>query len=201
MKLFNYEGPFMRFMLLLSRLTILNLLWLVCCIPVVTAGAATAAQYYAVSRLIDGDAAVFKNFRAGFRLHWKRATAVWIFLAALCAAFAMTSYTLSITEMPGRQALSVISALAFVSLFMVMLWFFPVMLNFRGTLREIIFNSFVFAFMYAPVTLIAVVLYGVLVFLFLRFYLVRGLIVLFGQALMAYAISVLFGRVFRKYKE
>ena len=55
--------------------------------------------------------------------------------------------------------------------------------------------------MYAPVTLIAVVLYGVLVFLFLRFYLVRGLIVLFGQALMAYAISVLFGRVFRKYKE
>ena len=46
MKFFEYDGGFMRTATILSRLTLLNLLWLACCIPLVTIGAATAAQQH-----------------------------------------------------------------------------------------------------------------------------------------------------------
>lgn len=42
MKVFEYDHGFMRYATLLSRLTLLNLLWLALCIPLVTAGVATA---------------------------------------------------------------------------------------------------------------------------------------------------------------
>ena len=65
MKFFDYNSGFMRFSLLLSRLTLLNLIWLLCCIPLVTAGASTAAQYYSIKQLMNGDTAVFHIFRTG----------------------------------------------------------------------------------------------------------------------------------------
>lgn len=141
MKVFEYDSSFMKFILLLSRLTVLNIIWLLCCIPVVT----TAA-------------------------------------------------------VPGKTALLAISGLAFLTAVLIMLWIYPVMINFTGSLGEILFNSFVFTFMYAPITLIAAAFYGVAGFLFIRFNFTKGLFVLFGQSLIVYGILVLFEKVLRKYR-
>lgn len=201
MKVFDYDGAFMRFALLLSRLTIINILWLVCCIPIITIGAATAGQYYAISLLMNGNTSVFKNFKAGIKLHWKRASIIWIVLAVLSAAFLMEYYILMTALIPGKQVLVSISVLAFLTLLMVMLWIYPVMINFTGNLSEIIFNSFVFTFMYAPITIIAGAIYGAMGFLLIRFILTRGLCILFGQSLVVYLILTLFSKVFNKYKK
>lgn len=200
MKFFDYNSGFMRFALLLSRLTILNLIWLICCIPVITAGASTAAQYYSIRRLMNGDTAVFGNFRTGMRLYWKQASVIWLILAVLAASFAMAYYILDNADVPGKAVLISIAALAFLTLILTMLWVYPVMVNFKGNLREIIFNAFVFTFMYAPITLIAAAFYGIAVFLLVRFLLTRGLVILFGQSLVAYANMNLFGKVFLKYQ-
>lgn len=200
MKFFDYNSGFMRFALLLSRLTILNLIWLICCIPVITAGASTAAQYYAIRQLINGDTAVFRNFRTGMRLYWKQASIIWLILAALAFSFTMAYYILNNAAVPGKAALISIAALAFLTLILTMLWVYPVMVNFKGNLREIIFNAFVFTFMYAPITLIAAAFYGIAAFLLMRFLLTRGLVILFGQSLVAYANMNLFGKVFLKYQ-
>ena len=166
MKFFDYNSGLMRFALLLSRLTILNLIWLVCCIPIITAGAATAAQYYSIKQLIAGDTAIFGNFCAGIKLHWKKASIIWLILAVLSAAFGMAYYILTNTSIPGRTVLISIAALAFLTLILTMLWVYPVLINFKGNLREIIFNAFVFTFMYAPISLIAAAFYGIAGFLF-----------------------------------
>lgn len=200
MKFFDYNSGFMRFALLLSRLTILNLIWLVCCIPVITAGAATAAQYYSVRQLLAGDTAIFKNFRTGIKLYWKRASVIWLLFAILTAAFCVAYYILTNTTIPGRTALISVAALAFLTLTLTMLWVYPVMINFKGNIREIIFNAFVFTFMYAPITLIAAIFYGIAGFLFIRFLITRGLVVLFGQSLVVYADLNLFDKVFQKYR-
>lgn len=200
MSFFNYNSGFMRFSLLLSRLTILNLVWLICCIPLVTAGAATAAQYYSIRQLMKGDTAVFRNFCTGMKLYWKKATVIWLILAVLSAVFAVACYIL--TDI-GTQGLTVplsVAALAFLTLILTMLWVYPVMINFIGNLREIFFNAFIFTFMYAPLTLLAALFYGIAGFLFIRFLLTRGLVILFGQALVVYMNLNLFEKVFVKYR-
>ncbi len=200
MKLFDYDSGFMQFITLLSRLTLLNILWTVCCIPVVTAGAATAAQYYSAQKLFEGDTHIFGNFRAGIRLYWRKSTIIWLFTALLSSAFLIGFYILTTAVVPGQTILTSISALAFVTMLMILLWVYPVMIHFTGNLREIFFNAFVFTFMYAPITLIAAALYGLFAFLAFRYAIVLGLYLIFGQSLIVYAILVLFGKVFQKYK-
>ena len=200
MKVFDYDGGLMKYATLLSRITILNLLWLLCCIPLVTAGASTAAQFYSSSRLMQGDRHVFRNFRQGLKLYWRQGTVVWLFTALLSAAFAIACYILSISSIPSRNVLSVIAGIAFLTLMFITVWIYPVMVNFKGRILEILFNAFVFAFMYAPVTLIAVVFYGIGGFLFVRFLTTRMLVILFGPTFIAYCTLVLFEKVFQKYK-
>lgn len=200
MKVFDYESGFMRFALLLSRLTIVNLIWLICCIPVITAGAATAAQHYSIKMLMGGDTAVFSNFRAGMKRYWKKASVIWLVLFLLAAAFCTAYYILTHAAIPGRGALTAIAGLAFLTLLLTMLWVYPVLINFAGSLRELFFNAFVFAFMYAPLTLAAACFYGAAGFLLVRFLLTRGLVILFGQSLVVYANLTLFEKAFQKYR-
>ena len=70
MKVFEYDHGFMRYATLLSRLTLLNLLWLALCIPLVTAGAATAALYHSAFCLMSGDVHIARNFKDGLKLYW-----------------------------------------------------------------------------------------------------------------------------------
>lgn len=200
MKLFDYDGGFMRFITLLSRLTLLNILWLLSSVPLVTAGAAAAAQCYSLNQLLDDDMHVFLNFKKGFMLHWKKSSAVWLSAAVLSAVFFMSFYILTTAAVPGRTALITISSLAFLTMLLVMLWIYPVMIHFSGSLREIIFNAFVFAFMYAPVTLAAGLFFAAVLFLFVRFPAARPLCLLFGPSLAACAGLSLFRKIFEKYK-
>lgn len=50
--LFSQEGRFARFMNLLWSLIVTSGLWIVCSLPVVTAGAAASAAYYAVAKTV-----------------------------------------------------------------------------------------------------------------------------------------------------
>lgn len=201
MKIFDYDGGFMRSAAILSRLTVLNLLWLVCCIPVLTAGAATAAQHHAAVCLMKGDIHIGRNFKHGLKLYWKKATILWLCTAVLGISFGMACYLFSISAIPYKSVLTLISGIAFLTLMLVLLWVFPVMVNFAGKLQEIIFNAFIFAFMYAPVTLIAASFYGIGAFLFIRWLATRLLVILFGPTVIVYCTLVLFEKVFQKYKQ
>lgn len=201
MKFFEYDGGFMRTATILSRLTLLNLLWLACCIPLVTIGAATAAQHHCAARLMRGDIHIGGNFKEGLRLYWKKGTVIWICSAVLGIAFGMACYMLNLGSMPYKNVLMIMAGIAFLTMVLVLMWVYPVMVNFSGKLSDIVFNSFIFAFMYAPVTLIAAVFYGIAVFLFLRFLATRLLVILFGPTVVVYCTLVLFEKVFQKYKK
>ena len=51
MNLFRYDSPMMVFIGKVSDFIVLNILWVICSIPVVTAGAATAAKYSIAMRI------------------------------------------------------------------------------------------------------------------------------------------------------
>lgn len=77
-KVFNANNPFWSSMNTVFDLFILNLLWVICCIPIVTIGPATAALFYAlIERLRSGGAgyivsdfkhSFFKNMKQGIKL-------------------------------------------------------------------------------------------------------------------------------------
>ena len=54
-KIFEMDSPVMRFLNRLGDLMILNFLMIVCCIPVVTAGAAFTAMHYVLLKIVRGE--------------------------------------------------------------------------------------------------------------------------------------------------
>ena len=89
-KLFDPDGGFSHFITRLSQLIWLNILFLVCSLPVVTFGASSAALYTVLLRLLQGeDGHLTRRFFAAWRDNWKRASGCWLLLLiviAVCGA-------------------------------------------------------------------------------------------------------------------
>ena len=65
------KNPLFSFLNLLGQLILLSILWTVCCLPIITVGASTAALYYTVVKVLRRNqdslfAAFFREFRSNF---------------------------------------------------------------------------------------------------------------------------------------
>ena len=64
--LFSIDSPLGQKLTLMSNLVLLNLLWILCSLPVITMGAATSAMYHVIFLYITNqdDAAIKPFFKA-----------------------------------------------------------------------------------------------------------------------------------------
>lgn len=93
-ELFKVDGIVYKSLYLVYQLMMLNILWFVFCLPVITAGASTTALYYVVGKIIrKEEAKEFRDFFRSFRENFKTATAIWLMLcAAYIAIFTNLTY-------------------------------------------------------------------------------------------------------------
>ncbi len=81
---------------LLSRtadLVIVNILWLVTSLPLVTIGASTTALYYVCFRILNGeDGQLSKYFFKSFKENFLQATVIWLFFVLCLAVLAFDFY-------------------------------------------------------------------------------------------------------------
>lgn len=78
MKFFRYDSGFWSVMERVFDWMLLNLLWLVTSLPIVTLGVSTAALTEVSRRMEQGEEPpVFKSYFKAWASHWKTATALW----------------------------------------------------------------------------------------------------------------------------
>lgn len=81
MNIFKFDSPVMQFLGKVADYIILNVLWLICCIPIITIGAATTAKYYVGMKLTkDEEVSIIKPFFKSFKENFKQATILWVIL-------------------------------------------------------------------------------------------------------------------------
>ena len=81
---FSMDSPFFSFMSRLADIVLLNLLYIICCLPVFTIGAATSALYYQVMKMSKNEESyVFRGFFKAFRENFKKATPAWLILLGI----------------------------------------------------------------------------------------------------------------------
>ena len=77
-KVFNFEGPVFTFLSRLADLFWLNLLYILCCLPVITAGAATTALFYVTLKMAkDEEGYITRSFFKSFKDNFIQATLIW----------------------------------------------------------------------------------------------------------------------------
>lgn len=79
MNLFSYDSKFSQTLMYVADLCILNVVFVLCCIPIFTIGAAQSALYSAIRTLQDpeDDTAPVKAFFKAFRTDFKTITLAW----------------------------------------------------------------------------------------------------------------------------
>lgn len=83
-KLFRLDSPAVLKLSRLWDLITLNLLWLLCCIPVITAGAATTAMYRVIFRqLEEGETSVVKPYFQALKENFRQGTLFWLIIAVV----------------------------------------------------------------------------------------------------------------------
>lgn len=179
--LFNYESKVMQILLILADLFILNLVFLLCCIPLFTIGAAQAGMYSGLRRMLDpeDDRSVLGAFFKGFASGFKRITlahTLFLIIILIVGWSILASSALAGTDLvesavlPTPPAWLCILALAVCALFHSMLA--PFHANFNCTTRQLIRNAFFVTFAYPlhAVGIAALVWMPVIVFLLSEYY-------------------------------
>ncbi len=81
--LFRIDSPFVQKMSLVFDLMLINILWLICCIPILTIGASTTAMHAAVYTLADDTTGYVRKFFRVFRDSFVQSTLSMLLFAAL----------------------------------------------------------------------------------------------------------------------
>ena len=145
--LFNYDNPVWRFIGKLGDLVLLNLLWLICCIPVFTAGAATTAVYYVTLKLVrDDDGSTIKSFFHSFTQNFKQATAIWLMILVAGGLLGfdlwfLMSGVVTVSTVVKTVMSAVFGAMTLILLF-VTTYIFPLQARFYNTVKRTLFNAF-----------------------------------------------------------
>ena len=85
--IFNPDNKFFSFMGRVADLMILNLLCIVCCIPVFTAGPAIAAMYYITLKMARNEILCGKGFFHSFKQNLKQGIVIQIIMLLLVSSW------------------------------------------------------------------------------------------------------------------
>ena len=91
-KLFNPDSPIMQGLIKISDMVVLNFLCILCCIPIITIGAAVTALYDAMGRMMRDEGGIYKAYFKALKSNFKQATAQWLILLFTGALLAMCLY-------------------------------------------------------------------------------------------------------------
>ena len=95
-RLFNIDNPVMQFLSKMFDLVVLNLIFILSCIPVITIGASISALYYVCLKMLRGeDPYIWQNYWKAFRQNFKQSTIVWLLFLAAVVILGMDFYIIN----------------------------------------------------------------------------------------------------------
>ncbi len=160
MKFLDIDGPLIQFLSKMADIMWLNILTIVCCIPVITAGASLTALHYMVLKIVrDEDGYITRGYFKAFKENFKQSTAIWLIFLVVGSVLAVDYRIFTASEV---ELNNVVKTLIFIFGMMVVFTFvfvFPVQAKFANPVRRTIWNSFVFSVVQFPRTILMIVLY------------------------------------------
>lgn len=205
-KLFNLDSPFMQFMNRVADLMWLNILFVICCIPVITIGPAITAMFYITLKMVRNEESyITKGYFKSFKQNFIQGTVIWL-IALIAGGLLIFDYYI----ISGRIGVSIGNATV-VSVMQVLLiavlifyvftftFVFPLLSKFDNSIKNTIKNAFIMSIRHFPVTLgcIAIGIIVALLIIYVPIMLMFSIFLLFSLG--AYVCSQMFVRVFDKY--
>lgn len=200
-RFFDIDSPVMRFLTKVADLMILNLLTILCCIPVITAGAAFTSMHYVLLKMARNEEGyIVKAFFKSFKENFRQATIIWLFVLAFILIIIGDLLIFNYSAMEFPKALkAVLFAVTFLVM-MVMVYVFPVLSRFENTIWNTLKNALLMSILSLPKTLLMIILYVVPIAVIFFIPMAVPLVFLFGFSAPAYFAAMLYSGTFKRFE-
>lgn len=203
--IFEADSPLLRFLGRFADVMILNLVFVVTSLPIVTIGASLTALNFTAMRLADGTCeSVTRDYLRSWRLNLKQATVIWGLVIGMGVVLYLWFRVAEYLDVPGAVRFAVYAVVYLVSFrFVIALVFlFPYLAKFEGTTREVLRNARKLSLrhLFASIAMLAVITLPVVITIFypnLTGYGVLWLVIGFGA--IAFVNAFLLSAIFQKY--
>lgn len=200
----SVDNPVIMFLNKMTDLVVLNLLFVFCCIPVVTIGPAISAMYYVNLRSIRyGDGYVVKTFFKAFRESFKQSLAAGLIALAIIAVFAMDLWFWLCNDFGSLSTIMAAASICVAFLCgIIAIWLFPLIAKTRNPFSVQIKNAAAMAFgHFFPYTAVCVLILGAAAYAVYTSVAAGIVMLLIGFALISYVLSFFIYKVFAKYMD
>lgn len=149
--IFNLDNPVMRFLGRVADLMLLNLLFIVCSLPVVTIGASLSAMYYCLFKIKEEEEGyLIRKFFHSFKDNLKQATGMWLIMLLLFALLFLEF--LMYREAEGSTG-SIVRSIVLIGLifwYLITTYAFALQSKFLNTIRNTFRNAILLMFANGP---------------------------------------------------
>lgn len=156
----NIDNPFTRILSDIGDLIILNFLLIICCIPVITAGASIASTHKVTMMLADRScSSVIRSFFQAFKENFKVSSLLWL-CSIVIISLLVIQYTFIISLDVGlfRNIWSILLLVVLFVFTALLTYIFPLIIRYDNSIVQHIKNSTLLSIAHFPRTLLMVVL-------------------------------------------
>lgn len=200
MKLFDYDGPLMTLLRKLWSILVAGILFLLCCLPLFTAGASFTALYDVTERSLKRSRGyVASGFFASLKENWRQTLPIGAVIAAVLLVFEWDVYILKLFLAQGNAVgnMYVLIRVLQVLIILYAVWVFAQISRFHNSVKQILKNALLLGIRHLGATagvFLLLVFGGVVIW-------ILPVSVLVMPVLVTWFITERLGRVFANYEE
>ncbi len=202
MKFLDIDGPLIQFLSRMADLMWLNILTMICCIPIVTAGASLTALHYMVLKIVRNEEGyITRGFFKAFKENFRQSTIIWLLFLLVAAVLGIDYRIMKTTDIEINGIVRTLILLFGILTVFTLMFVFPVQAKFSNSIRRTIWNSFVFSVVQFPKTILMIVLYilpYVILYLWIR---ILPVVFVFSLSLPALLSAKLYNKLFLRLEE
>lgn len=199
--LFNFDGPVMSFLNKVADLIWLNVLALICCIPVVTAGASLTALHYMTIKMVKKEEGyIARGFFKSFKQNFRQATVIWLLVLLAWLIVAGDLFILSRVQLSFSKALSVVIMAVGLVFAFTGAYVFPVLARFENSIKNTIKNALLMSILNFPKTILMLGIYAVPALILIFVPAAIPAVFMLGLSAPAYVASIFFAGIFKKFE-
>lgn len=197
MGIFDIEGPVVRFLGKVADLMWLNILTMICSIPVFTIGASFTALHYMCLKIVRNEESyITKGYFKSFKENFRQSTIMWLMILAVAAFLGTDFYIMANSGLQFHYVFRLILLAITVLMAFTAVMIFPLQAKFDNPIKITIKNAFTVSVLQFPQTFAMIVLLVLPIFLCYYAIQVFPLVFLLGFSLPAYLSAHLYNRIF-----
>lgn len=197
MKLLKQGGFIHRIMCAIYDLIILNFLWVITSIPIITIGASTTSLFYCVGKIVRGeDLNLLKDYINSFKLNFKQGTLIWSVLLIIYMIIYTNITFFSEIPMSWARVIAYLQLPILVIVVFTTLLIFPILSRFSSSTIHIFRVSLILGVRHSFLCIICFIIFTIGVIL-IRY--IPALMLFMLSSLIAFGIYVVLNRVLERY--